>query len=106
MNKINHFPRELMQSFAKSVEPGGDATAAAQMLGPRLGMRCQVRRPLNARDLLGLPVFLPVPDVGSRQQLDSRFKRLMDKLPNVVLEIGGKVCSALRSLASAWDHMW
>jgi DNA-binding transcriptional LysR family regulator len=48
-----------------------------------------VRRPLTAKDLVGLPMILPEPDAGRRKQFDSWFKRSTDKVPNVVLEIGG-----------------
>ncbi len=48
-----------------------------------------VRRPLTAKELVGLPMILPEPDAGRRKQFDHWFKRSTDKVPNVALEIGG-----------------
>ena len=48
-----------------------------------------VRRPLTAKDLVGLPMILPEPDAGRRQQFDNWFRRSTDITPNVVLEVGG-----------------
>ncbi len=48
-----------------------------------------VRRPLTAKDLGNLPMILPQPDSSRRMQFDSWFKRSADKVPNVVLEVGG-----------------
>ena len=48
-----------------------------------------VRRSLTAKDLGDLPMILPEPDAGRRQQFDLWFKRSTDRVPNVVLEVGG-----------------
>jgi LysR family transcriptional regulator, positive regulator for ilvC len=48
-----------------------------------------VRRPLTAKDLGDLPMILPEPDASRRQQFDRWFKRSTNRVPNMVIEVGG-----------------
>lgn len=48
-----------------------------------------VRRPLTAKAIAGLPLILPEPDAGRRQQFDQWFTQSCDLLPCVTLEVGG-----------------
>jgi len=68
------------------------------MLAANLGSKCHwakawdslpVRRPITARELAGLPLILPEPDAGRRQQFDTWFKKSTGQVPNVALEVGG-----------------
>ncbi len=48
-----------------------------------------VRRPLQAKDLVDLPMLLPEQDASRRRQFDEWFQRGAGRLPNTILEVGG-----------------
>jgi LysR family transcriptional regulator, positive regulator for ilvC len=48
-----------------------------------------VRRPLTAKEIASLPLILPEPDAGRRQQFDQWFANSWDQPAMVAMEVGG-----------------